>query len=143
MWAVIGNFLSGGFLGKVVDSVTGFFSSRAAAREAAAAVHAKIQLAKVNKDAKLELADQDLAVLRTQQAGDSWKDEYVVILVSMPIVIGAAGAIVSIFDPATGAKIQGAAGKIAGLMTGESIDFPELWLMVVGVSLGLRNLLKR
>ena len=132
------NLLSGGLLGKIVDGVSGFLTKRAEGKQAAAAVAAKIQLATVNKDAKLELADHEIQVLRTQNAGSSWKDEYVTLLVSVPILVSILGTLVSILFPDTGARILSSAEQIKDLMTGNSIDYAELWLIVVATALGTK-----
>ena len=137
MWTVIKTIF-----GLVVEPVAGYFEKRAKAKDATANVNAKIQLAQTTTEGKLELADHELAVLRTKNAGDGWKDEFVVILVSFPIIVGAIGSMMSVYDVSLGAKIQDSAKEIASIMTGETIDFAELWLMVVGACLGVRILRK-
>ena len=102
----------------------------------------KIALAKVNKDAKLELADHEIQVLRTKNADNSWKDEYVTVLVSMPIIVSALGSIVGVAFPEVGGRMGVAAAEIADIMTGETIDFAWLWGGVVSVSLGTKSLRK-
>ena len=131
-------FFSGGVLGKVVDGIAGIIKGKMAAKEQRATIQAKVQLAKVNKDSKLELADHELQVLRTQNAGGSWKDEYVTLLVSVPILVSMVGSLVSIVWPDVGARLITAGGDIATIMTGELIGYPELWMVVVTTSLGTK-----
>ena len=130
----------GDVLVKVVEGVAGFFKQRQQTKQAAQAVEAKIKLAHVNKDAKLELADHELQVLRTKGQSASWKDEYVTLIVSMPIIIAVVGAIAEVFFPAVGAKLMEAGQKTADVMTGEVIDYPVLWGSVVAIALGTKPL---
>lgn len=129
---------TGDILGKVIDGISGHFRGKREAREARDAVEAKIRLAQVNRDATLDLAEHELQVLRTREQGGSWKDEYVTILVSVPIIVAMTGALMSVHDPEMGSRLLVAADKITGIMTGESIDFAELWLIVVTVALGTK-----
>ena len=137
------NIFTGDLLGKVVDGVAGHFRARARARESAAAVEAKVRLAKVNHDAKVELADHEIQVLRTKGQGASWKDEYVTILVSLPVIVAGLGAVLSVFAPEAGGRLVAASETMAGVMTGDAIDYSELWLIVVTVALGTKPFRRR
>ena len=135
-WLV--NLLGGPLISKGIEMLSGFLRRRQEGRAAAQAVEAKVKLATVNKDAKLELADHELQVLRTKGQTDSWKDEYVTLIVSAPILVAVAGALVQVFEPFIGGKLLDASQKMADVMTGDTIDYPLLWGGVVAVALGTR-----
>ena len=109
--------------------------ARAASRELG---ETKLKMARINKETKVELADHEIQVLRTRGRLASWGDEYVIILVSLPIIVGTLGAVVSIGAPETGGRLLAASDKIANLMTGEQIDYPALWGLVVAAALGTK-----
>ena len=135
-------FLAKKILGLVAQPIADYFTKREDRKTAEDAIKGKIALAKVNKDAKLELADHEIQVLRTKNADNSWKDEYVTVLVSMPIIVSALGSIVGVAFPEVGGRMGVAAAEIADIMTGETIDFAWLWGGVVSVSLGTKSLRK-
>ena len=84
------------------------------------------------------MAGHELQLLRTKGAEGTWKDEYVTLLVSVPILVSVLGSIVSIFLPETGIVIMTSAEQIKDIMTGSTIDYSELWLIVVATSLGTK-----
>ena len=143
MIGLLGNLFGGGIIGKIVDGVSGYFKDQAKARETLASIDARIKLAKVNRDSKLELADHEIQVLRTKASGDSWKDEFVTLLVSVPIIVSMAGALVEIVNVEIGARLLESAQKITAIMTGNTIDYAELWLIVVATALGTKPLRRR
>lgn len=138
MIGAIVKFLSGGLLGKIIDKIGAAFQARQQAREARAAVEAKIQLAQVEHAGRVELAGHEIQVLQTKNAGDSWKDEYVTLLVSVPILVSVVGSLVSIVEAEIGARLIRAAGEIANIMTGDFVEFPTLWMVVVTTALGTK-----
>lgn len=140
-WLV--KIFTGDVVGKIVEGVSGHFRRKTEAREKRQAIDAKIQLARIQKNARIELADHEIQVLRTEKSGDSWKDEFVTILVSVPIMVSVVGALVQVGDPETGDRLLTAANRIAEIMTGNAIDFAELWLIVVTVALGTKPLRRR
>ena len=87
---------------------------------------------------RVELSGHELQVMRTRAQPSSWKDEYVTLLVSIPIIVSSVGALVEVAFPNEGIALGKAASDIAAIMTGESIDYAELWLIVVSVALGTK-----
>ena len=134
------NLLTGGLLGKAVDGIVNLFKGAQETRQHRATIDAKIQLARVDKESKLELAGHELQVIRTQNAGGTWKDEYVTLLVSIPILVSAVGSLVTVAHVEIGARLIRAAGDIADIMTGDVIGYPELWMIVVTTALGTKAL---
>ena len=126
--------------GPVIKAVTDTIQKRQNRKASEQQAEAKLKLAKAVQAGKVELADHEIQVLRTKGQVDSWKDEYVLILVSLPILVGTVGAIVTIWDLETGGRIMTASTRIADLMTGKYIDYAELWLMVASASMGLKYL---
>lgn len=137
MWLILK-----GVLGVVVGPIANYFTARQRRGQSKDTLEAKITMAKVNKEAKLELADHEVQVLRTKGAVDSWKDEYATIVVSIPILIATFGALVQVFWEDTGARLLQAANIIAEIMTGPTLDYSVIWLAVVGAALGLKRMLK-
>ena len=131
-------FIAKKILGLVAKPIADYFTKREERKTAEDAIHGKIALAKANKESKLELADHELRVLRTKDAGGSWKDEFVTLLVSVPIIIAMAGALVMVVEPVVGERLLEAAKHITAIMTGDTIDYAELWLIVVATALGTK-----
>ena len=138
MFLTIFKMLTGGLLNNVVDGVSGYLNRKSQERATVAAIDAKVELARVNHDARLELADHEIQVMRTRNSGDSWKDEYVTLLVSTPILVSILGVMISLLHAEMGARLLQAANQIAMIMTGGTIDYAALWLIVVTVALGTK-----
>lgn len=136
----IAQIFTGGAVKGAIDAISDAYDKWLKRRATADAVDAKIRLAKVKTTGKLQLADHELQVLRTRSQMASWRDEYVTILVSIPIIIACVGALVGVWDENAGARLLEAAAKITAIMTGSTIDFAELWLIVVAVALGTKPL---
>ena len=122
----------------LIAPLTNYIKRRGQRKASEASAEARIRLAQVNHEARVELADHELQVLRTKAQSGSWKDEFVTVLVSIPIIVAMAGALVSLVYPATGYNLMIAAERITDIMTGKTIDFAELWLLVVAVALGTK-----
>ena len=138
MIATLFKLVGGGLFKSVASTLTSYFRERTQRKATAQSAEARIRLAQVNKDARLELADHELQVLRTRAQTGSWKDEFVTILVSIPIIVAMVGALVAVAYPAAGYNLMIAAERITDIMTGKTIDFAELWLLVVAVALGTK-----
>ena len=143
MIGMIFKALTGGLLNNVINGISRYLNKKSEERATVAAIDAKVELARANHEARLELADHEIQVMRTQNSGDSWKDEYVTLLVSAPILVSILGVLTSIPYPDMGARLLFAASQIAEIMTGGTIDYAALWLIVVTVALGTKPFRRR
>ena len=119
----------------VVSSSISKYQDRVASETAAMA---KLEIARLNKETKIELKDHELDKLRIKDWKYSWKSSYVVVLVSLPVIIGSIGAVIGVWLPEDGGRMLVAAQQIANLMTGENVHYAGVWLGVISAVMGMK-----
>ena len=126
------NFLAP-IAGPLINLGTTFLKNKTAKKQIAA----KIELAKVDHANRLDLSEHELHVLSRKSWDAGWKDEWVVILVSVPIVTMWLGALLHAF---TGNPTLLESGTLmAEMLSGKTVDYPTLMLMVIGAVLGIKT----
>ena len=131
-----------GLLSQALPAIGGFFTKRQENRAAADSAKAKLATAQLEGKQQVELSELELQRVRTVMSGGTWKDEFVVLVVSAPILLALAGGLVTMADPATGQALVNVGYQMAALMTGEEVEYPTIWLLVVSACLGLRAVKK-
>ena len=118
--------------GPLIKLGTSFLDNRQNARS----LKAKLELAKVNKEARLELSDIDLAILSRRSWDKGFKDEYIVIVVTFPLIISFIGSIYAAFTGDT--VLLDAGDQMAGMLSSDRLSYSEIMLAVIGAVLGIR-----
>ncbi len=85
------------FLGTLVSPISDAYQSRQKRKQAAESAKAKIALAKQDSAYELELNDDEWEALSKSNENNTWKDEYVTIIITSPFVLLFLAAIISGF----------------------------------------------
>ena len=133
------------FIGPIVSAVSGYFQSREARKAAREGAEAKL---KINAQAgrhELEMRQDDWEALQVQQSEGSWRDEYVIIIATLPIVSIFIGVLITVFDPDTGAKVVDAGKQMVDTLNGIDINstYGVMLMAAVSAALGVRLLKRR
>lgn len=86
-----------GLLGGIAKPVAGVLNKRTERKHAKESGDAKLALAKQNGDTNVTLTDAEWEAQSVRVNADGWKDEYVTVVVTAPIVLGIVGAVAMAF----------------------------------------------
>lgn len=70
----------------IIGRMTGFVAERQARKRSAQEAEAKLRLASQDHEAKLDLSDSQISAMLAKGLGDSWKDEWTLIMMSLPFL---------------------------------------------------------
>ena len=137
--------LTGGLGGKVVEAVSGHYAAKNELKQTKVTAQAKIAMAKADTASKLELSGAELQTLRVAEMGQTWKDEYVVLLVTSPMLAMIIGTLVDPILLAVGSEysIFAAGERMLKVLTGIEGEYAWVFHGVVVSCLGLREWGKR
>ena len=127
----------GSALGKpIIDGVLGFFKARAERKQTRELVEAKIKAAKVNNERAIELKDAEWESLAVSGLADTWKDEYLTVIITSPILLIILGGVVYAFTGSE-ALLDGTDRALSRLVD-LGIDMGNLMLIVTLAGVGLK-----
>ena len=89
--------LISGLLGPVIDGVSGHFKGKQEIKKAQITGAAKLAIKKETGDQTIELTDAEWESIAVKSTNDSWKDEYVTIIITLPIIGVIIGAVWNAF----------------------------------------------
>ena len=128
------SFLSGGG-SSIVGAVSGALKGRTERKQQAAAAAAKIKLLQAGTEAQVQLTDLDIQRLRVAQGEHSWKDEYALLLITLPMIVIMLEALgVPGIEPGSGQKMVDAISALLG----DTVEYGHLFAGAITASLGLR-----
>ncbi|MBO9492069.1 hypothetical protein J7384_17035 [Endozoicomonas sp. G2_1] len=87
----------GAFFSSLVSPISKAYQSRQERKAAKESAESKIKLAKQTGDFKLDLTDAEWEALSKRTEGDSWKDEWVTVIITLPIPLIFISAILSAY----------------------------------------------
>ncbi len=131
MFTAIGSFLSS--LVSPVSDVIGKYQDR---RKAAETAEAKIAKARLEGEQTLTLTDAEWENIAVGKTDSSWKDEYVTLIITFPIV-GILGGALWLAFTGDGRVLDGVKAGITELQA-LGVDFGTLMSAVVFAALGLK-----
>lgn len=120
----------------VIAPIAGVFNKRTARKQAQDAIKGKIAQAKENNATEITLKDAEWESLKAAQENETWKDEYVTIVITSPLVGILAGSVLLAF---TGdARLL--EGTVAGIkaLSDIGVDMGELMYVVVIAAVSLK-----
>ena len=125
-------------IGSIISGITGFFSKKQEIKKASITAKAKLETLKETGAQTLELTDAEWESLSVQTQNESWKDEYITLIITSPfitILVGSIGAALG-FDWGT----QIVSGTVEGLkqMTNLGMDYGIIINAVVFAAVGLK-----
>lgn len=77
----------GSFFGAVASPISKVFQAKEERKKAAETASAKLAQAKQDNSYKLDLSDSEWEAISKQGEKDSWKDEYVTIIITSPFIL--------------------------------------------------------
>lgn len=79
--------------GPLISGVSGYFAKKQEAKSAAASAAAKLAMKKETGSQEIQLTDAEWESIAAKGQGDTWKDEYLTLVISGPIVGVLAGSV--------------------------------------------------
>jgi hypothetical protein len=119
-----------------VKGVTDLFNKKTERKLANDAIKGKLAQAKINGDHEVTLKDAEWESLSVQGQGETWKDEYVTVLVTLPLVAILCGGVYFAFS-GDSRLLDGTIEALARLKE-LGVDMGELMYIVVIAAVGLK-----
>lgn len=118
-------------IGALIEGATGLFKGRQERKKIKVQAEAKLKL-------NQQLSDSEWEALGVQAGMDSWKDEYITVVVTLPIPLIFIGNIVAIFSPEAGQAVL-KANTDALQQLGDLMETPYgtliLWVALAAVGI--------
>ena len=120
----------------IISPITGIFVKREETKKVKVEGEAKIALAKQNGSTEITLTDQEWEAIAASKQDSTWKDEYVTIVITSPIVLIIVGSI----NYAVTGDLDLLNGAVLALQKLDDIglDMGELMEVVVYAAVGLK-----
>lgn len=130
----------GELLKAAISPLTGLVGAHIERKKAVETAKAKIKASKEDHDFELKMSDKEWEALGKAAEDSTWKDEYITIIFTSPIVLVLCGALWATF---TGDRIL-LTGALEGIKELKSLglDYGQITLAVVYAAIGLK-ILKR
>lgn len=125
-----------GILTSLISPVANYFEKKQERKKEKEAAEAKLRLAKANNDHKLELTDSEWESLSLDPKNESFKDEYLTVIITLWIPMIFIGAIYSAFTGET--KILDGVNMALKTIAEMGIDMGKLTEIVVLAGVGLK-----
>ena len=119
-----------------IEAIGGFFTKREDRKQNKESGIAKLKQMKVSSDTEVTLSDAESEAIMAGGLNDTWKDEYVTILITAPYALLIIGSIYLVFT-GDGRMLQGATDSIKGLEA-VGVDIGFLMEAVVLGAIGLK-----
>jgi len=126
-----------GIAGKLIGGVAGFLSKKQDRKMAESTAQAKLVQSKQDNNAAIQFTDGEWEALSKKGENETWKDEYVTIIITLPIPLILLGAIVAAFTGDT-KLLDGVNTGIANLAA-LGLDMGELMFVVVLAAVGIKG----
>ena len=125
-------------IGTVISGITGFFTKKQELKGAVQSAKAKLEIAKVNGDQTIKMTDSEWESLSVQTQQGSWKDEYVTLIITAPILLIIIGSLFSALGFDFGPQIL--SGALDGIRQLKELgmDYGFLINSVVLAAIGLK-----
>jgi len=127
-------------IGPIVNGIFNFFSTKQKNKAAVKSAQAKLAAKKADNKASIELSDAEWEALAVKGLDNSWKDEYITIIITLPIPFILIGSVISALGFVGGKDVV--TGTIDGIAALESLgmDYGLLMTAVVFAGIGLKML---
>jgi hypothetical protein len=126
-----------GLAGKLIGGVTGFFTRKQERKMAESTAKSKLVQSKEDNNAAINFTNAEWEIISKNAEGGTWKDEYVTIVITLPIVLILLGAILAAFT-GDNRLLDGVNTGIANLAT-LGLDMGELMYIVVLAAVGIKG----
>ena len=131
----IGDWIGGAIKG-VLSPVSSMWNSHQERKQAVKTGKQKLEHARITGQQQLDLTDAEWEAVSAGKQDSSWKDEYVTVIVTLPIPLLILGGILLAFDP----NSQLLAGVTTGVREINSLEgnLSEMMMVVVYAAVGLK-----
>lgn len=128
------------FIPDIAKGIFGFFSKKQEIKKLAKSAQSKLEANKAAGELQLKLTDAEWDAIAVKGLDNSWKDEYVTIIMTIPIPLILIGSVMTALGFVSGAQIV--AGAIDGIKELKELgmDYGLLLNMVVGAAIGIKML---
>tara|TARA_R110000782_G_scaffold87113_1_gene168690 strand:- start:452 stop:862 length:411 start_codon:yes stop_codon:yes gene_type:complete len=128
--------LISGLLSPVINGVSSHFKGKQEIKKAQVTGAAKLSIKKETGDQKIKLTDAEWESIAVKSTNESWKDEYVTIIITLPIIGVMAGAVWNAF---TG-NDRLLTGTLSGIkeLNALGLNWDTLTVAVVYAAIGLK-----
>ena len=125
-------------IGSIISGVTGFFSKKQDIKQTAVVAQAKLAQAKQDGQQTVTMTDAEWESLSVKTQNESWKDEYITLIITSPFITILAGSIGAALGFAWGPQIV--TGTVQGLkeMKALGMDYGTIINAVVFAAVGLK-----
>ena len=127
-----------GLAGKLIGGVAGFFSKRQDRKMAESSAKSKLVQSKQDGTQNLKLNNSEWEAISKKVEGETWKDEYVTIVITLPIPLILLGAVWAAFTGDTRLS-EGVNAGIANLAV-LGLDMGELMYIVVLAAVSIKGI---
>ena len=121
-----------------IQAVSSFFSKKQDLKAARQSAEAKLLQKKQDHNTTIELTDAEWESLSVQTQNNSWKDEYITLIMTSPIVAIIFGSLYTVIDAEVGNAIVNAATSGIGELVALGMDFGLIVSGVVFAAIGLK-----
>lgn len=125
------------FIGPVIAGVAKFFNKKQDRKMAESTAQAKLAQSKQDGNTAIQFSESEWEALSKKGESETWKDEYVTIIITLPIPLILLGAIVAAFTGDT-KLLDGVNTGITNLAT-LGLDMGELMWVVVLAAVGIKG----
>jgi len=125
-------------IGGALKPVAGVLNRREDRKQARETGAAKLALAKQRGDAEVTLTDAEWEAQSVRQSSESWKDEYVTLVITAPILLAVIGAVQAAWVDADTSLLDAARIAAAVIVTDLQLDYSMLTTAAVFAALGLK-----
>lgn len=125
-------------IGSIVSGITGFFTKKQEIKKTRLVAQGKLAQAKQEGQQSLEMTDAEWESLSVQTQNESWKDEYITIIITSPFITILMGSIGAALGFEWG--VQVVTGTVQGLreMASLGMDYGTIINAVVFAAVGLK-----
>ena len=129
----------------LISGAVELFKGRQERKAAKDAATAKLKINVQKGKHELQMTDADWESISASSMEGSWKDEWMVLVATAPIVTLFIGAAVTIFSPETGTRVLDAGRQMVDILNGidTSSTYGIVLLAAVSASLGIRLIKRR
>ena len=135
--------LIAGLAGPVVKGIAGYFTKKQDIKKAKVTASAKLALKKETGDQEITLSDAEWEAIGQKGMGETWKDEYVTIIITGPIVgvlVGAVWAAFTVSEELPNGNDKLLTGTLKGIeqLNALGLNWDTLTMAVVFAAIGLK-----
>jgi hypothetical protein len=125
-------------IGSIISGVTGWFSKKQDIKKVGKVAEAKLAQAKQDGQQTVTMTDAEWESLSVKTQNDSWKDEYITLIITSPFITILGGSIAAAVGFSWGPQVV--EGTVSGLkeMASLGMDYGTIINAVVFAAVGLK-----